>query len=122
MPLVTPEIEAEVYRVIETEAKRLGCDVLAIGGMPDHIHLVVTLPATVTFGQLAKQVKGVSSKFTTDRLLPPESFFKWQEGYGLFTLSRNHIERAVAYVQRQKLHHASGHLWPEWEETDEEAP
>jgi REP element-mobilizing transposase RayT len=122
MPLVVPEIEPALFRCIAQEATRLRCDVLAIGGMPDHVHAVVAFPATVTFSQFAKQVKGASSRLAKERLMPAESFFAWQEGYGLFTLSPNHVERAIAYVRNQKEHHAAGHVWAEWEETDEETP
>jgi REP element-mobilizing transposase RayT len=121
MPLVALEIEAALFHCIAQEAARLRCEVLAIGGMPDHVHVIAAFPATVTFGQFAKQVKGVSSRLAKDRLLLPESFFAWQEGYGLFTLSPNHVDRAIVYVRKQKEHHAAGHVWAEWEETDEEA-
>jgi putative transposase len=122
MPLVTPEIEESVYRCIQQEAVRFKAEVLAIGGMPDHVHLVVAFPTTCSFSEFVQQVKGVSSKFVKDQLLPPESFFRWQEGYGLFTLSPNHLKNAVPYVENQKQHHSESNLWPQWEDTDEEAP
>ena len=66
LPCITPEIERPVHRCIEGEARALGCDVLAIGGTADHVHLVVKLPTTVTIARLAQQVKGVSSHFVHD--------------------------------------------------------
>jgi len=118
LPLVTEEIERSVYRCIESEAQRLKCIVLAIGGMPDHVHLVVRVPTRVSAAQLAQQIKGVSSTFVRDQLRTGE-LFRWQEGFGVFSLSRSHVERVVAYVENQKRHHARGKLWNEWEETEE---
>jgi putative transposase len=121
MPFVTPEVEEAVYRCIQDEVQGLGCDVLAIGGMPDHVHLVVAFTSLHSFSKFVQQVKGVSSRFAKD-LPATGGIFSWQEGYALFTLSPNHVERAVTYVQHQKQHHASNHVWTDWEETDEEAP
>lgn len=70
LPLVTPEIERRVCRNAESEAIGKGCQVLAINGIPDHVHLVVTIPSTVAIADLVKQVKGVSSHFMNETLKP----------------------------------------------------
>jgi REP element-mobilizing transposase RayT len=93
--------------------------VLALNGMPDHVHLVVSFPTTTSIADLAKQVKGVSSHFVNE-MLKPEAQFKWQGSYGAFTVSRWDLERAIEYVKRQKEHHLADDLYPEWEETFEE--
>jgi REP element-mobilizing transposase RayT len=117
--MVTPEIERDVYRLIESEARSLDCSVLAIGGMPDHVHLVVKVPGKVSASDIAHKVKGVSSKAIKDRLGPIQGF-KWQSGYGAFSIGRNQVSRVIAYVENQKQHHSEGSIHPEWEETDEE--
>ena len=119
-PLLTPEIEQAVYGCILTEAARLRCEVLALGGTEDHVHLAIQFSNTVCLGDLMKQVKGVSSHLVKAEF-GEETFFRWQEGYGVFSFSRPHREKVIAYVQNQKHHHERGNLWPEWEETDEEA-
>ncbi len=118
-PLITPEIERRVYRCIAHEALQMGCKVLAINGMPDHVHLVVKIPSTITVANLMKQVKGVSSHFVNE-VLQPETHFKWQGYYGAFTVSRWDVDKIVAYVRRQKEHHRASELYPEWEEAFEE--
>jgi REP element-mobilizing transposase RayT len=118
-PWLTPSIEREAHRCIEGEARRLKAVVLALNGMPDHVHLVAQMPTSLCAAQLAKQVKGVTSAFINDNLEIEEAF-RWQEGYGVFSLSRSHLKRAIACVQRQKTHHAQGSVWELWEETDEE--
>jgi REP element-mobilizing transposase RayT len=119
LPLITPEIERPLYRCIQKEARDIGCKVLALNGIEDHVHLVVSFPATITIADLLKQVKGVSSRFVNDQL-SPETQFKWQGSYGAFTVSRWDLTKVTQYVKRQKEHHAARELWPEWEETFEE--
>ena len=118
-PLVTEDIERALYRCIEKEVKRLKCVVLAIGGVPDHVHLVVRMHTTVSASGLAQQVKGVSSTFVRDSLRRGD-LFGWQDGYGVFSISRNHVKRVISYVQDQKRRHEKHKVWDEWEDTDEE--
>jgi REP element-mobilizing transposase RayT len=119
LPLITPDIERRLYRCIESQAQEQGCKVLALNGMADHVHLVVSFPTTITIADLVKQVKGVSSHFVNEVLTPPTQF-KWQGSYGAFTISRWDVDKIVQYVQGQKEHHAANTLWPEWEEAFEE--
>ena len=65
------------------------------------------------------QVKGVSSTLVRDHL-HPDTLFRWQEGFAVFSFGRNQQERVVAYINHQKQRHASGKLWPEWEDTGDE--
>jgi len=112
------EAERAVHRCIATEARRLKCEVLAVNGMPDHVHLVVKLPSTVAIARLAQAVKGISSKMANEHC----SFggaFDWQDSYAAFSVSISHLPRVVAYVERQKEHHSSQELWPALEETEE---
>jgi REP element-mobilizing transposase RayT len=118
-PLITPGIERPLYRCIQQEAQKQGCTVLALNGVADHVHLVVSFPTTITIADLAKQVKGVSSCFVNDQL-SPSSQFKWQGFYGAFTVSRWDVDKVVTYVKRQKEHHRANTLLAEWEEMFEE--
>ena len=118
LPLITSSIERRLYRNIENEARKMGCTVLALNGTLDHVHLVISFPATVTIANLVKQVKGVSSHFVNETL-QPEAQFKWQGGYGAFTVSRWDLPKIVRYVKRQKEHHAADDLWSELEEAFE---
>ncbi len=116
---MTAAIERVVYRCIGSEAHRLGCTVLAIGGMPDHVHLCLKLPARLAVSHLMNQVKGVSSRFVHDRLsadLP----FQWQEGYAAFSVGPNQVKAVTTYIENQKQHHLDNTLHSRWEETDEE--
>ena len=124
-PWLTPELVLPVYDCIETSARRLGCTVLALGGMPDHVYLVVMLPPKTAIYLLAQQAKGASSKLAAYLSRPQQNAedgsFRWQEGYGVFSLSRTDLPKVVDYVQNQARHHSGGKLWATLEEADEEA-
>ena len=118
-PLIAAELERRLHRNIESQARELGCVVLGLNGTEDHVHLLVSLPTTISIAELVKQVKGVSSRFVND-VLRPEAYFKWQGSYGAFTVSPGDLDRLVNYIQRQKEHHQTGQLVVEWEQTFEE--
>ena len=116
---LTEEFEERLYRCITGESVKLGCQAIAIGGLPDHIHLLVRVPGKVAPAILAKQVKGLSSNLL-NKLHPDFSDqFDWQPGYGCFSLGRNLCETVKHYVLNQKQPHADGKVWPDWEEADE---
>ena len=119
LPLIDPALERRLYRLIVSQAQGQGCKVLALDGTPDHVHLVVTFPTTITIANLIKQIKGTSSHFVNETV-KPEALFKWQGSYGAFTVSRWDLDRIVGYVEHQKELHRAGELYPEWEEAYEE--
>ena len=95
-----PDVEERLRAVMIAEAKELGCQVLAINSMPDHVHLLVHVPTTIRPMEVMRQVKGVSSRFATDTL--GLVGFGWQEGYGVFSVSRNHVARVCNYIWNQE--------------------
>ncbi len=114
--MITEAIERDLYRYIESTCRKHQCEVLAIGGMPDHIHLLVVYPSTITIADLVEYAKGSSSHFVTEKLKPGE-FFKWQGNYGAFSVSPHDKNRVIRYIENQKQHHAEGTIWPHAEET-----
>jgi putative transposase len=118
-PLLGGDCERSVHRCIESEAAQLGCAVLALNGMPDHIHLVLRLPTRISIAVLVKQVKGVSSSLVNSM----EGYarcFRWKEGYGVFSISRPYLNKVISYVQNQKRHHADQRVWEDWEEPNQD--
>ena len=118
-PWLTPDLTPIVYDAITRVARRLKVTILAVGGMPDHVHLLVLLPPSQNIAQFAGQVKGASSRLAGETSDAP---FQWQEGYGVFSVSPSHVPRVLAYVRDQPRRHGIHHIWPDWEETDEESP
>jgi len=120
-PLISEQVKRKLYRCIQAEVVKLQGTVLAINGMPDHVHLLVKVGGSISTSRLTNQVKGVSSRFANEQLfdhLPHQ--FNWQKGYGAFSISRSHLDRVCAYIKNQERHHADGSIWQEWEETDEQ--
>ena len=102
---IRPELEKEIYPYIVSKAAELGCYVHAINGMPDHTHLVISIPPKHAVAWMVKTLKGASSHFINFTLRPPEFHFGWQRGYGSMTLGESKLEWAKAYVLNQKQHH-----------------
>src|ERR1051326_7077497 len=86
LPLITAEIERDVYRYIEKVCQDDKCDVLAVGGIPDHIHLLVAMSNTVSLSALMQHIKGGSSRFISHKLKPGQ-WFAWQAHYAAFCLA-----------------------------------
>jgi REP element-mobilizing transposase RayT len=115
LPLLVDETRRRVYRSIQATCVELSAEVLALGGVEDHIHLLVRLPATLAPAELAKQVKGVSSHLATHEVAP-DHFFKWQGSYAAFSVGRGELDRLCAYIAHREEYHRLGSLIPEWEE------
>lgn len=115
--LITPSIEGPMYRCIIQEAQRSHCKVLAINGIGDHVHVLLTLPSTITIAVLVQQIKGVSSRFVNDQL-QPEYVFKWQGTYGAFSVSPQNVSSVSEYIAHQKQHHREGFILADFEVED----
>ena len=105
--IITKEIERSLYRCIGNQITGLGCRLLAINGVPDHVHLVVKMKSTIPVAHLVKLAKGVSSKFINDQL-GVSGGFHWSAGYGAFSISRWDLQMIINYVKKQKTHHDVG--------------
>ena len=117
LPLITQgDVERSKYASILDKCRQLKCEVIAIGGSHDHIHLLVRLYTTIAVSRLLKEVKGSSSHLMTHEVKPGE-FFKWQGAYGAFTVSKRDVSRVTAYIEGQKDHHEREELWAEFEQT-----
>ena len=109
--------------------KSLECQLHAIGGVSDHIHLVISIPPSIAVSEVVRRIKGSSSHFANRikrddiQINNRESTFAWQREYGVFSLGGQQLvgkaslfaerpegkeNRAVAYVVNQKEHHAQG--------------
>ena len=91
------------------KAARLKAEILAIGGIEDHVHVLLKLPATVAIATLVKQLKGSSSHLANHEVLPRG--LKWQGGYSASSVSRRALHIVRDYVQRQEEHHRDGTIF-----------
>jgi REP element-mobilizing transposase RayT len=102
---------SEVFIALSAGCEELGAEPVAVGGTDDHVHVLVRLPATLSLSELMRRIKGASAHLATHQLAPGE-FFKWQGGYGAFSVSPRHLGRVRDYIARQREHHAIGSLLP----------
>ena len=77
---------------------------LRTGGMPDHVHLYTSLPATIAMADMANALKSNSSRWVHDHHESARGF-AWQEGYGAFTVSKSGEARLMKYIDNQQQHH-----------------
>jgi REP-associated tyrosine transposase len=102
--LITPDLETRLYPFMDGIVRDMRCTLLAINGMPDHVHLLVRYRPDLSHSELLQQVKGRSSKWINETF-PEIGRFSWQEGYGGLTVSKSAAPEVEAYIARQKEHH-----------------
>jgi len=102
--LIHPELEQRLYPLIGGIVRDLRCTLLAVGGMPDHVHLLVRYRADLSHSEMLQQIKGRSAKWVNETV-PLRGQFAWQEGYGGFTVSKSVVPEVEQYIARQKEHH-----------------
>ena len=103
-PLITDELEERLYPFMGGIVRDLRCSLLAVNGMPDHVHLLVRFRADLSVSDLIRHVKSRSSKWIHESFAPL-GHFAWQEGYGGFTVSKSAVPSVEEYIRRQKEHH-----------------
>ncbi|NJR76788.1 MAG: IS200/IS605 family transposase, partial [Scytonema sp. CRU_2_7] len=84
-PLITPNRETKLYNYIIGKGDSLGCIIYAIGGIENHIHLVASIPPSLSISDFVQNIKG-SSAHHLNHIYPSQDVFAWQRGYGIFSL------------------------------------
>ena len=102
IPLITPDFRGELYEYIRGIVHRKGASLFEIGGMPDHVHVLVQIDPTKLLSDLVQCVKGGSSRWVKTH---SKSFY-WQRGYGAFSVSESNRPVVERYIQNQERHHA----------------
>ena len=105
-PVLVPEIRAELHSYLAVVLTNDGCVSLQVGGVEDHVHLFFALSRTRTISQIVENVKTTSSKWLKTKSASLAAFH-WQNGYGIFSVSRSHADAVVEYVRRQEEHHGA---------------
>ena len=103
-PWIKPAFEERLWAYLGGIAHPNGVKPILIGGMEDHVHLLLGAPATIAVSQILKQLKGGSSGWIKDNL-PGCRSFAWQDGYGAFTVSKSNLSEVEQYVRNQREHH-----------------
>ncbi len=98
------EKRTELHKYLGGISKRLDCPPLAIGGVADHVHLLVRLGRSVSQAELVKELKRASNLWLKEQSLEFAGF-EWQGGYAAFSVSASNLEQVKAYIGNQENHH-----------------
>ena len=103
-PFIEETVEAKLFAYIGDTIKRLGGAPIKINGMPDHIHVLSSMPKTLSLATYVEQIKRNSSRWIKGKGGMLEKF-GWQNGYGAFSVSSSQKAALIAYILNQKNHH-----------------
>jgi len=111
--LISPKWEEELYKYITGIIQRKDQFLLAINGMPDHVHIFLSIKPSCCISDLAREIKKSTNDFINQRLLD-KGKFHWQEGFGAFSYSRWDTDKIIAYILNQKEHHKTTNFKDEY--------
>jgi REP element-mobilizing transposase RayT len=94
----------ELHKYIGGVSKTLECAPIRIGGVEDHVHVLARFGRTLSIAEWVKELKRLSSIWVHERG-PLHAGFQWQNGYGVFSVSRSKLDDVTAYVEGQEDHH-----------------
>src|SRR5699024_7989751 len=102
--LIRPEWESDLYKYITGIIQSREHKMLAINGMPDHVHIFIGLNPNESISDLIRETKKASTNFIKANKFAKHQF-QWQGGYGAFSYSHSAIDNVVKYIRNQKEHH-----------------
>ncbi len=102
--MIHADLQPRLYEYMGGIVRSLDSACLEIGGMPDHVHLLVGAPPTRSLSDFMRVLKSKSSGFVKENI-PGSSKFAWQEGYGAFAVSKSDLARVRDYIGKQAEHH-----------------
>ena len=116
--LISPSWEVDLHKYITGIVQGRGHKLLAIGGMPDHIHIFIGHKPSEAIADLVREIKTSSNDFVNRNLSTNK--FDWQNGYGVFSHSRSQVETVCKYILNQKEHHQKKSFRTEFEKLCED--
>jgi REP element-mobilizing transposase RayT len=104
-PLISPSLRERLWPFLGGIARQNQMKALEIGGVPDHVHILLSLPSTLSIAKALQLLKGGSSKWVHDTF-PEHRFFNWQVKYGAFAVSVSLLDKTIHYIKTQEVHHS----------------
>jgi putative transposase len=102
-PIIPVDLKERLWPDMAGIARMNKFKALAVGGMPDHAHLLLSLPTMMLIPKAIQLIKGGSSKWINDHL--ERRPFAWQDGYAIFSIGISQVENTVRYINNQEKHH-----------------
>ena len=113
--LIAPHWKDELFKYTTGIVQNNSHKMLAIGGMPDHVHLFVGMKPDQSVSDLIRDVKANTSKWINERGLV-KGKFSWQAGFGAFSYAQSQLDTLVKYVMNQENHHRKQSFREEYQE------
>ena len=102
--LISPSFKETLFKYIGGTMRNADQKLIAINGMPDHVHILIGLKPNISLSDLVKDIKVASSRFVNDKGWV-RGRFSWQEGFGAFSYSQSHLSKVARYIENQERHH-----------------
>ena len=96
-------VRTQLHAVLGGKAKAIDCNPIIVGGVEDHVHLLTTLWRTKMASDVVKEIKTGATEWVKRQL--KISGFRWQSGYGAFSVSHSQLETVKSYIANQEAHH-----------------
>lgn len=113
--LISSKWKDDLYKYITGIVENNKHKMLAINGMPDHVHVLIGLRPSQSLSELMQDIKGCSSKWINEEGFVNGKFY-WQEGYGAFSYKKNDLPYVIDYINNQESHHIKKTLVDEYTE------
>ncbi len=102
--LIQESWEEELYKYITGIVRNKEQKMLAINGMPDHLHFFIGMKPSCCLSDLVREIKKSSNDFIKEKKFSKLKF-QWQEGYGAFSYNHTNLDNVINYIVNQKEHH-----------------
>ena len=96
-PWITPSVENQVWSYLGGICRAHGVKAQQIGGVDDHVHLLVGFPPTLALSEWIKRLNGESSNWISKEL-PQMRGFAWQDGYAAFSVGQSQVDTTIRYI------------------------
>ena len=106
-PLLKNEIKPRLNSYMRTVVEGEGAKLLFMNGVEDHVHLLIAMPLTLLIPTLIEKIKPVSTKWLNKTFSDFKGEFRWQEGYGAFSVGKSNLQEVIKYIENQEEHHKS---------------
>lgn len=118
-PLIATAWRNRLHEYLGGTVAGLGGVSKAVGGVADHVHLLISLRPTQQIPDVVRELKKASNEFVRTEFELPS--FAWQDGYGVFSVSPGSIDSVRRYIANQEAHHRTRSFREEWIELLERA-
>ena len=103
-PTITKDIQPKFYEYIGGTVRGQKGNLVEVGGIEDHVHLLLNIPPTKSVSNFIRDLKSSVSTWVNDSKLIKQEF-RWQKEYGAFTVSYSQVKHVQQYIQNQEEHH-----------------